>query len=66
MNHAQGLHGLETLLNDHMDAALDKLTSWALRNTFEIPDDLRLTLVSLFSDLILFALLTFRHRVAMA
>ena len=42
----QGLHGLETLLNDHMDSALDKLTSWALRNTFEIPDDLRLTLVS--------------------
>lgn len=41
----QGLHGLETLLNDHMDSALDKLTSWALRNTFEIPDDLRLTLV---------------------
>ncbi|KAJ9104504.1 hypothetical protein QFC21_002000 [Naganishia friedmannii] len=40
----QGLHGLETLLNDHMDTALDKLTSWALRNTFEIPDELRLTL----------------------
>lgn len=54
---AQGLHGLETLLNDHMDAALDKLTSWALRNTFEIPDDLRLTLVSLSPDSALFALL---------
>jgi kinetochore protein Mis12/MTW1 len=43
----QGPHRLETLLESHMDSACDKFTAWALRNTFNIPDDLRLVLVSL-------------------
>jgi len=48
LSQEQGPHRLETLLESHMDSACDKFTAWCLRNTFNIPDDLRLVLVSLY------------------
>ena len=42
----QGIYALETLLSSHVDKAFDKFTAWALRNTFDIPDDVEVVMVS--------------------
>lgn len=42
----QGPNQLNTLLESHMDVALDKWVAWCLRNTFNVPDGLGLVMVS--------------------
>lgn len=42
----KGSHALETLLENHVDQAFDKFTAYALRNTFKVPDNLELVMVS--------------------
>ncbi len=43
---AQGIVSIESLMVAHSDEALDKFVSWALRNTFRVPDGQQYTLVS--------------------
>ena len=35
----QGVYALETLLETHVDKALDKFTAWTLRNAFDVRAD---------------------------
>ena len=42
----KGLVAMETLLESHVDKAMDKFTAWALRNTFDIPPEVEMALVS--------------------
>ena len=42
---------METLLESHVDKAMDKFTAWALRNTFDIPSDIEMALVSVLPNL---------------
>lgn len=42
----QGIYAFETLLSNHVDKAFDKFTAWALRNTFDIPNDVEVVMVS--------------------
>lgn len=44
----QGLYAFETLVSNHIDKAFDKFTAWALRNPFDVPDDIEVVLVSCF------------------
>ncbi|ORX40751.1 hypothetical protein BD324DRAFT_611948 [Kockovaella imperatae] len=39
-----GLVAIETLLESHVDKAMDKFTAWALRNTFDIPPNVEVVL----------------------
>lgn len=41
-----GSHALETLLENQVDAAFDRFTAYALRNTFKVPDGLEIVMVS--------------------
>jgi hypothetical protein len=41
------LYAFETLISNHVDKAFDKFTAWALRNTFDVPDDIEVVMVSL-------------------
>lgn len=41
-----GSHALETLLENQVDAAFDRFTAYALRNTFKVPDGVEVVMVS--------------------
>lgn len=40
-----GSHALETLLENQVDAAFDRFTAYALRNTFKVPDGVEIVMV---------------------